>query len=93
MSRIALVLISLAAAGSVFADDSAAATTGGQGKQAPNFAQVQKRALARIDEGIKRLEDARDCVAAATDMASLKACKPAKKADSGNAKANDSIDQ
>ena len=93
MSRIAFVLISLAAAGSVFAADSAASTPAGQGKQAPNFEQVQKRLLTRLDAGIKRMEDARDCVAAATDMASLKACKPTKKADGGNAKADDATDQ
>ena len=93
MTRITLILTSLIMAGTAIAGTPATASAGDQTKQAPNFEQTQKRILARLDAGIKRMEDARDCVAAATDMASLKACKPEKKAAGDSQKTDGSSDQ
>jgi hypothetical protein len=48
-----------------------------QGKAGQDFEKVQKRLLDAVDKRIQTLEDVRDCIAAATDMPSLRECKPA----------------
>jgi len=89
MFKTAFLAAALLATAFVHADDTTTASSDKSADGAPNpkFAQLQKRALARIDRAIANLEDARDCVASATDIASLKACKPEQgskgKSDSG----------
>jgi hypothetical protein len=91
MMKTALVAAVLLATSTAWADDTPAASADKAADSMPTnpkFAQLQKRALARIDRAIASLEDTRDCVASATDMASLKACKPEQgnkgKSDSGS---------